>query len=303
MISVLMLTYNREKLVSRAVESVLNQTYQDFAFIIVDNGSSDKSGEIADRYAARDGRVRVIHRERGNIGAGRNTGLDAARGEYIAFLDDDDWVEPDFLEFLMELVQGSQADVGICGTQDKSFDEKRIMTAQEALIELLWRRRFNVGFPTKLIRRELFSKCRFSETSRFDDIYLMPGILGGANRVAYHGLPKYYVVRHGGNNSAWTTDHALMTPEIVAEYLRVYRKRTSWLCRKFPEQSPTWRYFEWSFMISMVEKITRLNCHECDGLKESMSKTLAENREVFYNSEHTAEFEKDWLDKYIMKGN
>ena len=53
----------------------------------------------------------------------------------------------------------------------------------------------------------------------------------------------------------------------------------------------------------MVEKITRLNCHECDGLKESMSKTLAENREVFYNSEHTAEFEKDWLDKYIMKGN
>ena len=191
MISVLMLTYNREKLVSRAVESVLNQTYQDFEFIIVDNGSSDKSGEIADRYAARDGRVRVIHRERGNIGAGRNTGLDAARGEYIAFLDDDDWVEPDFLEFLMELVQGSQADVGICGTQDKSFDEKRIMTAQEALIELLWRRRFNVGFPTKLIRRELFSKCRFSETSRFDDIYLMPGILGGANRVAYHGLPKY----------------------------------------------------------------------------------------------------------------
>lgn len=79
MISVLMLTYNREKLVSRAVESVLNQTYQDFEFIIVDNGSSDKSGEIADRYAARDGRVRVIHRERGNIGAGRNTGLDAAR--------------------------------------------------------------------------------------------------------------------------------------------------------------------------------------------------------------------------------
>ena len=81
MISVMMLTYNREALVGRAIESILNQTYRDFEFIIVDNGSADRSGEIADAYAARDARIRVIHRARGNIGAGRNTALDAARGE------------------------------------------------------------------------------------------------------------------------------------------------------------------------------------------------------------------------------
>lgn len=303
MISVLMLTYNREKLVSRAIESILNQTWRDFEFIIVDNGSTDGSGEIARGYAAKDSRVRVIRRERGSIGAGRNTGLDAAKGEYIAFLDDDDWVEPDFLEFLAGLTRDNQADVGICGTQDKAFDEKRVMSAEEALIELLWRRKFNVGFPTKLIRRELFRSCRFSETSRFDDIYLMPGVLGGANRVAYHGLPKYHVVRHEKNNSAWTTNHALMTPEIIAEYLDVYRKRTSWLCARFPDHGPAWQYFEWSFMISMVEKITRLNCPGCDALKESMIKTLRENREAFYGSEHIAAFEKDWLDKYITGEN
>lgn len=303
MISVLMLTYNREELVSQAIESILNQTYQNFEFIIVNNGSSDKSGIIAEEYAAQDDRVRVIHRERGNIGAGRNTGLDAARGEYIAFLDDDDWVEPDFLEFLLGLAQDSQADVGICGTQDKTFDEKKVMAAEEAMIELLWRKKFNVGFPTKLIRQELFHNCRFSETSRFDDIYLMPSILGRANRVAYHGMPKYHVVRHEGNNSAWTTNHALMTPEIIAEYLRVYRKRTNWLCREFPGQGPTWRYFEWSFMISMVEKIERLKCRECDMLKEAMSKTLAKNQEAFYNSEHITTLEKDWFDKYITGEN
>ena len=81
MISVIMLTYNRERLVPRAIESILNQTYQDFEFLIVDNGSTDKSGKIADTYARQDTRIRVIHRERGNIGAGRNTGLDTARGE------------------------------------------------------------------------------------------------------------------------------------------------------------------------------------------------------------------------------
>ena len=72
MISVMMLTYNREALVGRAIESILNQTHRDFEFIIVDNGSADRSGEIADAYAAQDARIRVIHRERGNIGAGRN---------------------------------------------------------------------------------------------------------------------------------------------------------------------------------------------------------------------------------------
>ena len=80
MISVIMLTYNREQLVSCAIESILGQSYRDYEFIIVDNGSTDESGQIADRYAAQDNRIRVIHRERGNIGAGRNTGLDAARG-------------------------------------------------------------------------------------------------------------------------------------------------------------------------------------------------------------------------------
>ena len=124
MISVIMLTYNRERLVPRAIESILNQTYQDFEFLIVDNGSTDKSGKIADTYARQDTRIRVIHRERGNIGAGRNTGLDTARGAYITFLDDDDWAEPDFLEFLVELLEENAADVAICGAADKAFDER-----------------------------------------------------------------------------------------------------------------------------------------------------------------------------------
>ena len=79
MISVIMLTYNREALVSRAIESILAQTCRDFEFLIVDNGSTDRSGEIADTYAAQDSRIRVIHRERGNIGAGRNTGDSGVR--------------------------------------------------------------------------------------------------------------------------------------------------------------------------------------------------------------------------------
>ena len=294
-----MLTYNREALVGRAIESVIYQTFMDFEFIIVNNGSSDRSGVIADYYAARDSRIRVIHRERGNIGSGRNAGLDAAKGEYIAFIDDDDWCEPDFLEFLYNLVVENKADVSICGATDKAFDEKLIMTAEKALIELMWRKRYNVQFPTKLLLRKLFDKTRFSDSAKYDDIELMPRILAGANRIAFHGLPKYTFYRHEENNSAWTTNHSLLTPETLDEYLQAYRERTIWLSELFPDSAAMWRYFEWSFMISMVEKVTRLQIKGCERQFETMTRELQENREKFLGGGFILDFEKDWMERYI----
>jgi glycosyltransferase involved in cell wall biosynthesis len=294
-----MLAYNRETLAPRAVESVLAQTFRDFEFIIVDNGSTDRSGAIADEYAARDSRIRVIHKERGNIGSGRNIGLDAAAGEYIAFIDDDDMCEPDFLEFLYKLALEYDAGIAVCGAAGRASDEKRVYSAEEAVTELLWRKRFNVQFPTKLIRRELFDGIRFSESAKYDDIELMPRILAAANRVAYHGLPKYTFRRHGGNNSAWTTDHSLLDAATLSEYLAVYRARTEWLCARFPGGAPAWRYFEQSFWISMLEKIRRLGLRGCEGIASDLERGLAEHREEFLNSECILDFEKKWIGEYV----
>jgi glycosyltransferase involved in cell wall biosynthesis len=259
-ISVIMLTYNREAFISRSIESILAQTYRDFEFIIVDNGSTDRSGDIADEYAAQDLRIRVIHKQRGNIGSGRNAGLDEAKGEYIAFIDDDDWCTSDFLAFLLTLAVENNADISICGSYDKAYDEKHVYEPEEALIELLWRKRFNVQFPTKLIRRKLFDAHRFSEVSKYDDIELMPSIMASTNQIAYHGLCKYTFVRHSGNNSAWTTNHALLNAETLSEYLSIYNSRTKMLTERFPNQASYWQYFNLSFQISMVEKVTRLKC-------------------------------------------
>lgn len=299
MISVIMLTYNRENFVSRAIESILDQTYRDFEFIIVDNGSTDRSGQIAEEYSTEDDRIRVIHRERGNIGSGRNTGLDAARGEYIAFIDDDDWAEPDFLEFLLCLAQDNGADVAICGAADKVFDEKKIMTAEEALIELMWRKKYNMAFPTKLFRRGLMKDLRFPEDGAYDDIALMYKLLAEAERVAYHGLPKYTFYRHPGNNSAWTTNHSLLTPETLEEYLSAYRTRTEWLSKRFPRSEATFRYFEWSFMISMVEKIRRLQIVGCELQLVAMLRELEGHRDEFLNSREILDLEKKWMDEYV----
>lgn len=301
MISVLMLTYNREKLVSRAIESILTQTYRDFEFIIVDNGSSDRSGEIAEEYAKKDGRITVIHREKGTIAAGRNTALDAAKGEYIAFVDDDDWAEPDFLEFLLGLITGNGADMAICGAADKAFDEKKIMNTEEALIELMWRKKYNVAFPAKLIKVSLFENLRFPEETCFDDIALMYKLMAKAEKVAYHGIPKYTFYRHDSNNSAWTTDHSLLNGKILDEYLNSYRARTEILSKQFPGSAKAFRYFEWSFMISMVEKINRFKLMDCQRQLEYMTAVLARNCDEFLNCSEILNFEREWMEQYVWR--
>lgn len=299
MISVLMLTYNREKLVRRAIESILAQTYTDFEFIIVDNGSSDRSGEIADEYANNDERIRVIHRERGTISAGRNTALDAASGDFITFIDDDDWADPDYLEFLLNLITENNADMSICGAADKAFDEKLVMNAEQALIELMWRKKYTVGFPAKLFRKELVEDLRFPEEAVYDDIALMYKLIAKAELVAYHGLSKYNICRHGNNNSAWTTNHSLLDAKTLDEYLYSYHARTEWLSERFPNSAVAFRYFEWSFMISMVEKINRLDLHCCKKQLEQMTSALREHRGDFLGCPEIQVFEKEWVEQYI----
>lgn len=299
MISVLMLTYNRENMVARAIESILAQTYTDFEFVIVDNGSTDRSSEIVDEYAVKDRRITVIHRNKGRIGAGRNTALDSANGKYIAFIDDDDYAEPDFLQFLLDLCIENDADVSICGAVGKTFDEKKVMTAEEAIIELMWRKKYNMAFPTKMFRRELAGDLRFPEDVKYDDIALMYKLLANANKVAYHGLPKYTFYRHDNNSSAWTTNHSLLDAKTLDEYLGAYRTRTVWLSERFPNSASAFRYFEWSFMISMVEKINRLQIKDCDKQLDLMTSELSEHKKEFLDCPEILDFEKEWVSEYI----
>ena len=173
------------------------------------------------------------------------------------------------------------------------------MDARDALTELMWRRLYTSGFPMKLFRRKLAEGLRFSETDHYDDIGLIYRLFARARCVAYHGLPKYHVRRHSGNNSAWTTDHRLLTPETLEEYLTAYRTRTAWLSGLFPDRTAAWRYFEWSFMISMVEKINRYHLRHCDQIKTSMVEELRKYRVDFLNMPEILDFEKEWVMRYV----
>lgn len=114
MISIIVPVYKVEKYLDACVRSILDQSYRDLEVILVDDGSPDRCGVMCDEWAHLDNRVRVIHKENGGVCSARNTGLDAARGEYVAFVDSDDWIEPDMYTAMMEKVVEFGCDVVLC---------------------------------------------------------------------------------------------------------------------------------------------------------------------------------------------
>lgn len=308
MISVIMLTYNRENMVGRAIESILNQTYQNFEFIIVDNGSTDQSGEIADSYAEKDCRIKVIHIPKSNIGTGRNTGLDMSKGDYVTFIDDDDTAEPDMLEFLHALAVECDADIALCGSYKEVngeilpncvFDEKLIMTPEEAVVTLLKRKKYNAAMPSKLLRRALFDQIRFRTEGKYDDITVVYKYFAEAKRVIAYGKPKYCFWRHSGNNSAFTTNDLLLTPEQLDEYFSAFGERTEYLSSKLPSIADYAQYSEWSYMISMCNKIEKNQLKQCSKQLEFVKNELTAHYDEFYNSPYIEEFEKEFMRKYL----
>ena len=101
-ISVIVPVYNVEKYLQRCIESILSQTFTDFEVLLIDDGSNDRSGEICDEYAKKDGRIRVFHKENGGVSSARNLGLEHMRGEWVCFVDSDDWVNNDYIETILK---------------------------------------------------------------------------------------------------------------------------------------------------------------------------------------------------------
>lgn len=304
-----MLSYNRKDYVDDAIKSIVNQTFKEFEFIVINNGSRDGSSYILKDWSSREPRIRLVDLASNiGIGAGRNRGLDMARGDYITFIDDDDIAEPDMLEFLYELAIENEADISICGSTKKVdgqtlpnyiFDDYMVMDAAEAVVEMLKRKKFNVAMPTKLMSKSLFNKIRFVETGNYDDITVGYKYLANADKVVAYGIPKYCFRRHGGNNSAFTTDDKLITPKQLDEYFDAFRERTDYLSDLLPQIGAYARYSEWSYMISMCNKIIINNLKDCHKQLEYIKDELNSNYDEFYNSQYIEDFEKEFMQRYI----
>ncbi len=130
MISVFVPVYRVENYLEKCLDSITGQTYTDLEILLIDDGSPDRCGEICDRYADVDHRIQVFHTENHGLSSARNLGLEHAKGEYIGFVDSDDWIEPDMFARLLAAIEDNNADIAVCGRVMEYPDKKEVISPQ-----------------------------------------------------------------------------------------------------------------------------------------------------------------------------
>lgn len=206
-ITVVVPVYNVEIYVEKCLESIINQTYKNIQLILVDDGSTDKSGKICDEYAMKyesNMDISVIHQKNRGLSAARNVGIDIAKGKYICFIDSDDYIESNMLENLYEIIKESNSNIACCG-KTKEYDNRKISvnnkddftcTGVEAIGRMFTFQDIDNSACDKLFETELFSDIKFPEGKYYEDIATIYYIFEKAKKVVHIKREEYhYVIR------------------------------------------------------------------------------------------------------------
>lgn len=203
-ISIILPVYNVEPYLDECLKSILDQSFDDFEVIAVNDGSTDRSLEICERYAVQDRRIKVINQINQGVAATRNTGIKAAQGDYVTWIDSDDWVETEYLTILHELATRFQADIAIteltsdeAPISDLTLTEDRITVydRKTALTALYRNRILRDHFCGKLFRRALFDEIEFPFGRCFEDIFTTFLLFARSAVIVRADIPTYHYIR------------------------------------------------------------------------------------------------------------
>ncbi len=251
-ISVVVPIYKVEKYLDRCVQSILNQTFSDFELILVDDGSPDNCGAMCDAYAKQDSRVQVIHKENGGLSDARNVGKAAATGEYVLFVDSDDYIMPQLMERLYAMAKKYYADI-VCGGifncyKDKEvsqFTEKEelVYTGTVALKNMLQGQHVTGSAGGKLYSKELSNQFDFQIGKYYEDAFFQIDIFPKARVVAVTTEPMYCYVHR--SNSITTHDFRERDMDIVGAYQYTLQQATKYYSSLIPQAKFRlyWAYF------------------------------------------------------------
>ena len=198
-ISVIIPVYNVEKYLHQCIDSVIHQTYRNLEIIVVDDGSTDNCSKICDDYANNDKRIKVVHKENGGVSSARNTGLALATGDWIGWLDSDDWVEPDMYEYLLKNAILYDSDVSICSQYEYykncrriiGWDQIKVLNTEKALELLMKNDNMQNILWDKLWKRTLFEDITFPVGRTYEDLAVIYRLFEKAEKLVCLPKPKY----------------------------------------------------------------------------------------------------------------
>ncbi len=205
LISVIVPVYNVRQYINRCIDSIIEQTYANLEIILVDDGSTDNSGNICDEYAKKDNRIKVIHKENGGLSDARNAGIDIAKGAFISFIDSDDYVENNYIEILYNAIKKHEADIAVgahkviydTGTiLEKATGEEAILEPKEVLKRILYDEGIDLSAWSKLYKLELFKEIRYPKGRIFEDAATTYKLIDKSKRISIISKSIYnYVIR------------------------------------------------------------------------------------------------------------
>lgn len=207
LISVIVPVYNVEEYLDECVQSIVNQTHRKLEIILVDDGSTDKCSALCEKWAKKDNRIKVVHKTNGGLSSARNAGLEIAKGEYIGFVDSDDWINPTMYELLLNTCKINNTGISCCGRTLVYEDGLKMKTyissggvwnTEHAISKVLRRDGMDVAAWDKLYKSELFDNIRFPEGENNEDTAVFYKLFEEAKVISHSGTCEYfYRVRLG----------------------------------------------------------------------------------------------------------
>ena len=284
-ISVIVPIYNVEEYLNKCLDSILHQTFTNYELILIDDGSTDSSGQIADEYVAKDDRIKVIHKKNGGLSDARNCGLDKATGRYICFIDSDDWIEDTYLEELFSLAKDQEADIVICNYFKNSGDisvtqptdpEIVIQSGVDA-IDNIYSKRYGeyVVAWNKLYRKEIFENLRYPVGMIHEDEAIYGEVFCRASKVV-RTERILYNYRTNNNTSIMSSGFSIKRLDIIIALELRMDTFTRYGLKKYYEKD-SFKYL-YKILLNIVE-LKKLDGNHSDIIKELKQKYWVKYRE------------------------
>ncbi len=211
LISVVIPVYNVEKYIDKCVDSIINQTYKNLEIILVDDGSTDRSGQKCDEWAKIDSRIKVLHKQNGGLSDARNYGIKEANGVYIGFVDSDDYVDLEMYDILLSNLKKFDADISVCSRvivpensnqQGIKLNEPLCFSSRDMIKDLFVSNKYTLHAAwDKLYKRELFLNIEFPVGRLFEDAAIMYKVFESASKIVTTKAQLYYYVQRYGSIS------------------------------------------------------------------------------------------------------
>ncbi len=207
-VSIIIPVFNIEQYIGRCLESILCQTYSNIEIIIIDDGSVDDSGAICDEYMLKDDRIKVIHKDNGGLSSARNAGIDIAIGEYLVFVDGDDWIDKRYVEILVWAIEDTDASIACCGSsrvyeennffKDSAVDIK-VYSSESAIENMCYLREINCAAWGKIFIIDLFRDIRFPVGKIYEDMAIVYKLFDRAQKIVYVEYMGYFYYHRNGS--------------------------------------------------------------------------------------------------------